>query len=206
MASPGAGDSAGDAVGLLRRVDVAALDGRRRIHVAVWAESATPRCQARRDSFPLGSPGSDPTHYVSAVRGRCRHRRRARQYALTVPFMELFFRLAHPSGQERPAGWVGQITSNSFMKREFGSKLIEEFLPTVDLRTILDTSGAYIPGHGTPTVINIGRNQVSATGSVHAVLGIRGEPSRPANAAKGLVWASITEHIGDSCAAWRQRS
>ena len=73
-----------------------------------------------------------------------------RQYALTVPFMELFFHLAHPAGQTS-AGWVGQITSNSFMKREFGSKLIEEFLPTVELRTVIDTSGAYIPGHGTPT-------------------------------------------------------
>ncbi len=38
-------------------------------------------------------------------------------YALTVPFMALFFALAK-SG-ERQAG-SGQITSNSFMKREFG--------------------------------------------------------------------------------------
>ena len=81
------------------------------------------------------------------------------KYALTVPFMELLFHLAYSSGQERPAGWVGQITSNSFMKREFGSKLIEQFLPTVDLRMVIDTSGAYIPGHGTPTVIIVGRNQ-----------------------------------------------
>ena len=39
-------------------------------------------------------------------------------YALTVPFMALFFALAK-SGEQ--AGWVGQITSNSFMKREFGA-------------------------------------------------------------------------------------
>ena len=71
-------------------------------------------------------------------------------YALTVPFMALFFGLA--KGGER-AGWVGQITSNSFMKREFGTKLIEDFLPHQDLRLVADTSGAYIPGHGTPTVI-----------------------------------------------------
>ena len=45
-------------------------------------------------------------------------------YALTVPFMALFFALAK-SGEQ--AGWVGQITSNSFMKREFGTKLIEDF-------------------------------------------------------------------------------
>lgn len=118
-----------------------------------------------------------------------------RQYALTVPFMELFFHLAHPAGQARPAGWVGQITSNSFMKREFGSKLIEKFLPTVDLRAIIDTSGAYIPGHGTPTVIIVGRNQGPSGDVVRAVLGIRGEPGRPSEAAKGLVWSSITEHI-----------
>ncbi|WND57795.1 BREX-2 system adenine-specific DNA-methyltransferase PglX [Mycolicibacterium vanbaalenii] len=119
-----------------------------------------------------------------------------RKYALTVPFMELFFRLAHGSADTRPAGWVGQITSNSFMKREFGSKLIEEFLPTVDLRTVIDTSGAYIPGHGTPTAIIVGRNQRPSSDVIRAVLGIRGEPGRPDDPAKGLVWSAITEHIG----------
>lgn len=118
-----------------------------------------------------------------------------RQYALTVPFMELFFRLAYGSGRERPAGWVGQITSNSFMKREFGSKLIEEFLPGKDLRAVIDTSGAYIPGHGTPTVIIVGRNQSPPTATVRAVLGVRGEPGRPDEPAKGLVWSAIVDHI-----------
>lgn len=118
-----------------------------------------------------------------------------RQYALTVPFMELLFRLAHGSAGSRPAGWVGQITSNSFMKREFGSKLIEEFLPTVDVRAVIDTSGAYIPGHGTPTVIIVGRKQRPSSDSVRAVLGIRGEPGRPDEPAKGFVWSAITEHI-----------
>ena len=63
------------------------------------------------------------------------------------------------SQRRRAAGWVGQITSNSFMKREFGTKLIEDFLAHQDLRLVADTSGAYIPGHGTPTVIIVGRNQ-----------------------------------------------
>lgn len=120
-----------------------------------------------------------------------------RQYALTVPFMELFFRLAHGSVGTRPAGWVGQITSNSFMKREFGSKLIEQFLPTVDLRTVIDTSGAYIPGHGTPTVIIVGRHRRPSSDMVRAALGIRGEPGRPDEPAKGLVWSAITEHIDE---------
>lgn len=118
-------------------------------------------------------------------------------YALTVPFMERFFDLAKPSCGDQPAGWVGQITSNSFMKREFGSKLIEEFLPKVDLRLVADTSGAYIPGHGTPTVIITGRNQKPGGSKVRAVLGVRGEPGRPADPAKGLVWSSIVKHVGD---------
>ena len=120
-----------------------------------------------------------------------------RQYALTVPFMELLFHLAHPSGQERPAGWVGQITSNSFMKREFGSKLIEQFLPTVDLRMVIDTSGAYIPGHGTPTVIIMGRNQRPS--ARHSARGARGagRAGRPDVPAKGLVWSSIVEHVDE---------
>ena len=42
---------------------------------------------------------------------------------MTVPFMAQFFALAK---RREHAGWVGQITSNSFMKREFGTKLIED--------------------------------------------------------------------------------
>ena len=121
-----------------------------------------------------------------------------RKYALTVPFMELFFHLGYRAGRERPAGWIGQITSNSFMKREFGTKLIETFLPTVDLRTVIDTSGAYIPGHGTPTVIMIGRNQSPATDSVRAVLGTKGEPGQPSEPSKGLVWSRIVDYVGES--------
>jgi len=115
-------------------------------------------------------------------------------YAMTVPFMAQFFALAKRG--ERP-GWVGQITSNSFMKREFGTKLIKGFLARQDLRLVADTSGAYIPGHGTPTVIIVGRNQRPVGSTVHAVLGVRGEPGRPENPAKGLVWTSIVEHIDD---------
>jgi len=118
-------------------------------------------------------------------------------YALTVPFMERFFGLAKPGYEGQPAGWTGQITSNSFMKREFGSKLIEEFLVRKDLRLVADTSGAYIPGHGTPTVIILGRNQRPVGPTVRAVLGVRGEPGRPDTPAKGIAWRSIVEHVDD---------
>ena len=121
------------------------------------------------------------------------------KYALTVPFMERFFSLAKQGLEGQPAGWVGQITSNSFMKREFGSKLIEDFLVHKDLRLVADTSGAYIPGHGTPTVILVGRNQRPVGTSVRAVLGTRGEPGRPDDPAQGIVWRAIVGNVDDPC-------
>ncbi|MBK9034622.1 MAG: BREX-2 system adenine-specific DNA-methyltransferase PglX [Myxococcales bacterium] len=111
-----------------------------------------------------------------------------RQDALSAPFCERFFQLA------RPRGYVGQITANSFMKREFGKKLIEEYLPTVNLDLIVNTSGAYIPGHGTPTVLLFGTQEAATSRDVLAVLAKRGEPSTPENPAEGKVWRSVVEH------------
>lgn len=121
-----------------------------------------------------------------------------RTYALSVPFMERFFdlALAGDTDARKPAGFTGQITSNSFMKREFGKNLIEEHIPRWNLTHVIDTSGAYIPGHGTPTVILFGRNaQSTATTSVRTVLGIKGEPATPADPAQGKVWSAIIAQI-----------
>lgn len=118
-----------------------------------------------------------------------------RQYSLGCPFTERFFDLAVTGNgiEAQAAGYVGLITANSFMKREFGSKLIEEVLPRLDMTHVIDTSGAYIPGHGTPTVILLGRHQPPVAGEVRAVMGIKGEPSRPDDASQGLVWRAIIE-------------
>ncbi|WP_214403726.1 BREX-2 system adenine-specific DNA-methyltransferase PglX [Pseudonocardia lacus] len=120
------------------------------------------------------------------------------KYALSVPFAERLFQLAvRTSGSDRTAGFVGQITANSFMKREFGKKLIEWFNLNVHLTHIIDTSGAYIPAHGTPTVILIGRNHIGRlVEPIRTVLGVQGEPSEPAEPANGLVWTAITRHLG----------
>jgi hypothetical protein len=117
------------------------------------------------------------------------------KYSLGVPFTQRFFELATEGQELQSAGYVGMITTNAFMKREFGKKLIEEFLPRIDLTHIIDTSGAYIPGHGTPTVILFGRRRGPVDHRVRAVLGIRGEPSTPAEPAHGLVWRSIVEYL-----------
>jgi hypothetical protein len=108
-----------------------------------------------------------------------------REYSLAVPFKERFFQLACARG------FVGMITANSFMKREFGKKVIQEYLPTVNLTSIVNTSGAYIPGHGTPTVLLFGSSEPPQDGVVHTVLANRGEPATPENAEEGQVWSSI---------------
>ena len=120
------------------------------------------------------------------------------KYSLGVPFTEKFFDLAVESDNlGRPAGYVGMITANSFMKRAFGKKLIEQFIPSWDLTHVVDTSGAYIPGHGTPTVILFGRHQAPVTQEIRTVMGIRGEPSTPADPTKGLVWSAIVSQIDE---------
>lgn len=111
------------------------------------------------------------------------------KYSLSVPFMQRIFNLAVEGG------YTGQITSNSFMKREFGKKLIEKFLPGIDLTHVIDTSGAYIPGHGTPTVILFGRSRTPVSQEVRAVLGIRGEPGTPGAPEQGKVWRSIVDYL-----------
>ncbi|MFD7700544.1 BREX-2 system adenine-specific DNA-methyltransferase PglX [Streptomyces caelestis] len=136
------------------------------------------------------------------------------KYALSVPFAQRIFELAvRADSGSHDGGFTGQITSNSFMKREFGKALIEAYFqggreykdPStgrkrdfsgVALTHIIDASGAYIPGHGTPTVILAGRNHKARQGEpIRAVLGVQGEPSQPENPEKGLVWVAITQQI-----------
>jgi N-6 DNA Methylase len=112
-----------------------------------------------------------------------------RQYSLAVPFLERIVSL------NIKGGFSGQITANSFMKREFGKRLIEDFFPRVDLTHVIDTSGAYIPGHGTPTVILFARNQKPVAATIRTVMGIRGEPSTPESAVNGKVWQAILKQV-----------
>lgn len=118
-----------------------------------------------------------------------------RQYSLGVPFTERFFDLTFSEHGNRPAGYMGMITANSFMKREFGKKLIEEYLVRKDVTHLIDTSGAHIPGHGTPTVILFARNQSPVKPDLRSVLGVRGEPKTPSSGDVGEVWRSIKKLI-----------
>ncbi|MEW1999085.1 BREX-2 system adenine-specific DNA-methyltransferase PglX [Streptomyces coelicoflavus] len=120
-------------------------------------------------------------------------------YALSVPFAQRFFELAKRGGSDGHGyGMVGQITANSFMKREFGTRLIEDFFAhKVELTEVIDTSGAYIPGHGTPTVILVGRPLEGSRrqATIRTVRSVQGEPAVPEKAEEGLVWRSIVDQI-----------
>jgi hypothetical protein len=123
-----------------------------------------------------------------------------KEYALTVPFAQRFFELSLNGDPEtgRGYGMVGQITGNSFIKREFGEKLIEGYFGhQAELTEVIDTSGAFIPGHGTPTVILVGRRRGGRhrTSTVRTVRSVQGEPGVPDDPAKGHVWSAIVDQI-----------
>lgn len=115
------------------------------------------------------------------------------RWVLSIPFFERFFDLAivGKASDGTPPGFVGKITSNSFMKREFATKFVKTFIPRWDLSHVIDTSGAYLPGHGTPTVVIFGRNQRPRTELFRLLIGLAGEPTTPEDPSLGKVWAAI---------------
>ena len=128
-----------------------------------------------RDRFPLACSG---------------------KYSLAAPFMQQFFDLAvSPDILSRPAGFVGMITANSFMKREFGKTLVENCIPNWDLTQVIDTGSLRPEGHTTPTVILFGRNQRPIRDALIVVSGIRGEQPQPADLGSGRVWKSILSMV-----------
>jgi hypothetical protein len=112
----------------------------------------------------------------------------AGKYALAAPFAERFFDLG------AAGGFVGMINSNAWTKRDYGKTLIEKVLPRLDVQKVIDTSGCYLPGHGTPTLLLFGRNRNPSGNDVVAVLGKRGERDVPAHASVAPVWAEVVTH------------
>jgi hypothetical protein len=114
------------------------------------------------------------------------------KYSLAVPFLERIVSLAVDGG------YTGQITANSFMKREFGKKLIEDYFPKVDLTHVIDMGGVSFGMRGfggVPTIILIVRNRLPVVSNIRAVMGICGEPSTPEDPARGHVWSAIINQI-----------
>ena len=115
------------------------------------------------------------------------------KYSLSAPMTERFLLLPVRGGR------AGIIVANNFCKRSFGKGLVEKVLRDVRLDLVVDTSGAYIPGHGTPTVMLFATNTAPDLARVEAlvVAGKRGEPREPADPARGIVWSTIAEHAAN---------
>jgi hypothetical protein len=111
------------------------------------------------------------------------------KFSLASPFMEQIFALCVPSG------FSGQLTTDSWMKREYGKRLIEQFLASIDISHVIHCGGAYIPGNGTPSVIVFGRRRSPLSPTVRTVMGIQGEPGTPADPSKGVVWTAILQQV-----------
>jgi hypothetical protein len=148
---------------------------KRQFHVVVGNPPyITPKDAQKRDDYRIFWPHSA-----------------AGKYALSAPFAERFFQLCCTEG------FVGQITSNSFMKRRFGKKLVETSFPKWDLTMVVDTSGARIPGHGTPTVVIFGRSAPPSSNTVAVIAGMRGEPRHATGHPHGIVWQSLVSASSD---------
>lgn len=130
----------------------------------------SPKDPRKREDYRLFWPGSA-----------------AGKYALSAPFIERLVSLGVGGA------YTGQITSNSFVKRQFGRAVIQAVFSKWLLTDVIDTSGAYVPGHGTPTVILFIRRLEAAKSEVkvRSVLNKKGEPRRPAFPEQGLVWQAI---------------
>jgi len=118
-----------------------------------------------------------------------------KSYSLSVPFMQRIFNLGISDAKSGAVGFIGQITANSFMKAEFGKKIVEQFLPKTELSFVIDCSGACIPGHNTPTVILFGRSRLPSNGLVRTVMGIQGDPETPDVPREGPVWNAIMNQV-----------
>jgi hypothetical protein len=113
----------------------------------------------------------------------------AGKYHMLCPFFELSFGLLNRSGQ------LGFIVSNAFATRDFGAQLVEKFFPTVYLQKVVDCSGLYFPGHGTPTFLVFGthgRREDSAVSRLTAILPGGGDLRTPPE--ESPLWRTISVH------------
>jgi hypothetical protein len=116
------------------------------------------------------------------------------KYSLGAPFTERFFELALPGAMA--ARRLRRVDHRQLLhETRVRQQADRAGAAAAGLSHVIDTSGAYIPGHGTPTVILFGRHRAPVGDGVRTVMGIKGEPSTPDDYAKGLVWSPIVGQI-----------
>lgn len=129
----------------------------------------------------------------AALRERYRRYASARgEFSLVVPYSERCFQLAAPLGS------VGLFVASSFIHREFGKALVEQVLAEVDLTLLVDSSMAFLPGHGTPTLLLFGQRRPPALAPVPVVsfLPIESGRLRKEQARRWSLLGQVADRVG----------
>lgn len=159
----------------------------RRLPTDEWKEGTS--AKGRFEMIVANPPYVTPKDPVQREAIRERYESAHAKYGMHGPFLEAM--LEH---WLMPGGFCASIVGANFMKREWGRPLIEKVLPRHDLRVVVNACGAFLPGHGTPTIILMHRGYAPTSDKVMGILSKKGEPGTPEDPAKGVVWQSF-EHI-----------
>ena len=81
------------------------------------------------------------------------------------------------------------------MKREFGKKLVESYMHTIDLTHVIDTQCVHLPSHGTATAMLLARRRAPVCGTVRLVSTLKNEEPKPAVAERGRVWLAVVAQV-----------
>jgi hypothetical protein len=112
------------------------------------------------------------------------------KFSLSAPMLERFLSL--PTSD----GYCGLINAKNFCNAEFGKTVVENVLPRYQIDLVVDTSGASLPGHATPTILLFSRNKppVGLDAPVQIVASRKGGPSDIADPRTGPVWSTIVRN------------
>lgn len=102
-----------------------------------------------------------------------------------------------------PCTRVVVLVAQSFTKRAAGVGLVKNALPCWDLTHVIDLGRVYIPGQGYPALLLVGRAAPPLSLFVRVLRCLRGEPGKPEDPARGVVWSSVVEHY--DCFACRDK-
>jgi SAM-dependent methyltransferase len=131
--------------------------------------------------------GKKEYHRALVEKKKRRYVSAAGTYSLAAPFTERMLALC------ADGAFFGEITANSFMKREFGRALIEEVLARHRLTKVVDLSHLRLEDHGTSTALLFARRLGPTSDGVPVVMGKRGELGTPDQPAESKVWSSIVQ-------------
>jgi len=149
---------------------------KKRFHVVVGNPPYITENDAKRREYQMHAVGGS-RRYLSAVG----------QYSLGGVFIERMLQVAFDGG------YLGVITGDGFMRRDYGKPLVEQVLADHDLQKVISAPGMRLEGHGTPTIIVFARRRRPVSSVVRVVAGKRGDAGSQLDAADAPLWLSVLQ-------------